>query len=322
MHTVLSELGKIGIVPVIKIDDPEKAVPLAKALAEGGIPCTEITFRTEQGEEALRRITGELPDILAGAGTVLTADQADRAIGAGAKFIVSPGLNPKVVTRCMEKGVPVIPGCVSPSDIEKALEFGLEVIKFFPAEQAGGLEYIKAVSAPFPGIRFIPTGGIGAGNIAKYISFEKVLACGGSWMAESGLVSAGNFEKITVLAREAVMSMLGFYAAHTGINSGDNDAAAKAAEFFSGVFGFAPRETAASVFSGGALEFVKTAAAGTHGHIAIGTNSVQKAAAWLERRGVALDYAGAKKDQDGNIFAIYLKEEILGFAVHLLRADR
>ena len=180
MHAVLEELGKIGIIPVIKIDDAARAVPLAKALIAGGIPCAEVTFRTAEGEEAIRRINREVPEILLGAGTVLTTEQVDKAVSAGAKFIVSPGFNPKVVSYCIKKGIPITPGCSGPTDIEQALEMGLEAVKFFPAEQAGGLDYIKAVSAPYPSMYFIPTGGINAQNIVKYLGFEKILACGGS----------------------------------------------------------------------------------------------------------------------------------------------
>ena len=208
MHAVLEDLNKIGIVPVIKIDDAEKAVPLAKALVAGGIPCAEVTFRTAQAADAIARInaelcSGEAPEILLGAGTVLTLEQVDKAIAAGAKFIVTPGFNPKIVAYCIEKGIPVTPGCSNPSDMELALEMGLEVVKFFPAEQSGGLEYIKAVSGPYPSLRFIPTGGINAQNIVKYIAFEKIVACGGSWMVSADLIENGEFDKITALCREA-----------------------------------------------------------------------------------------------------------------------
>jgi len=285
MNVILEKLGKIGIVPVIKIDDAEKAVPLAKALLAGGIPCIEITFRTAQGGEAIRRIAAEVPETLVGAGTVLTTEQVDRAVSAGAQFIVSPGFNPKVVAHCQQKGIPVTPGCANPSDIEQALEFGLEAVKFFPAEQAGGLEYIKAVSAPYPGLKFIPTGGINADNIARYIMFNKVLACGGSWMAGSDLINAGEFEKITALSQEAVLAMLGFSVARIGINTGGDEAAAR----------------------------------GTRGFITVATNSIARAIAYLERIGIVFDHANAPKDAQGNVSAVYLKEEILGFAVHLVQ---
>jgi 2-dehydro-3-deoxyphosphogluconate aldolase/(4S)-4-hydroxy-2-oxoglutarate aldolase len=320
MHAVLEELGKIGIVPVSKIDDVEKAVPLARALAAGGIPCAEITFRTAQGEEAIRRVSKEAPEVLAGAGTVLTTDQVDKAIDAGAKFIVSPGLNPKVVSYCIKKGIPVTPGCANPSDIEQALELGLEAVKFFPAEQAGGLEYIKAISAPYPTLKFMPTGGINAANIVKYIAFDKILACGGSWMASADLINAGDFDKITALSREAVMGMLGFSIAHIGINSGNEADAMKAAKVFNTLFGYPLKDGNSSVFAGDSVEIMKTPGLGAHGHIAIKTNSLPRAAAFLGRAGIAFDYENAKKDPKGNIAALYLKEEILGFALHLLQA--
>jgi 2-dehydro-3-deoxyphosphogluconate aldolase/(4S)-4-hydroxy-2-oxoglutarate aldolase len=320
MHVVLEELGKIGIVPVIKIDDVEKAVPLARALAAGGIPCAEITFRTAQGEEAIRRISKEVPEVLTGAGTVLTTEQVDKAINAGAKYIVSPGLNPKVVSHCIKKGIPITPGCANPSDIEQALELGLEVVKFFPAEQAGGLEYIKAVSAPYPNLKFMPTGGINAANISKYILFDKILACGGSWMATADLINSGDFDKITALSKEAVLGMLGFSVAHIGINAGNEADAMKTAKLFNALFGFPLKDGNSSVFTGDNIEIVKTSAPGSHGHFAVKTNSLLRAAAWLERAGITFDYENAKKDPKGNIMALYLKEEFLGFALHLLQA--
>jgi 2-dehydro-3-deoxyphosphogluconate aldolase/(4S)-4-hydroxy-2-oxoglutarate aldolase len=224
---IFEAIEKIGIIPVIKIDDAEKAVPLAKALIKGGIPCAEVTFRTAQGEAAIRRINKEVPSILLGAGTVLSIEQVDRAIDAGAKFIVSPGFNPKVVSYSIAKGIPVIPGCSNPSDIEQALELGLEVVKFFPAEQSGGLDYIKAVAAPYTTLKFIPTGGINKGNIAKYIAFDKVLACGGSWMVTSDLINAADFDTITALCQEAVLNLLDLSIAHVGVHTENAETATK-----------------------------------------------------------------------------------------------
>lgn len=202
--TILEQIGNIGVVPVIAMTDIEKAVPLAKALMVGGIPCAEVTFRTAQGEECIRRIAAELPDVLVGAGTVLTTEQVDRALAAGAKFIVSPGFNPEVVKYCIAKDVPVIPGCITPTEMEAAMTLGLTTLKFFPAEQAGGLAFIKAVAAPYPNLRFMPTGGIHAGNLGSYAAFDKIVACGGSWMCTRELIDAGDFEEITRLSREAV----------------------------------------------------------------------------------------------------------------------
>ena len=204
MDVIIESLGETGIVPVIKIDNAVDAVPLAKAIEAGGIPCVEITFRTAAAEDAIRRIAGELPGTLVGAGTVLTVEQLDRALDAGARFIVTPGFNPRVVAHAVKQGAPIIPGCSTPTDIEQALEFGLDAVKFFPAEQSGGLEYLKAVAAPYSQARFVPTGGIGAANLAKYLSFAPVLACGGSWMAKEDLIKARNFAGVTALCAEAV----------------------------------------------------------------------------------------------------------------------
>ncbi len=203
MNKVLEEIQKIGIVPVVVLDDEKDAKPLAKALCEGGLPCAEVTFRTKAAEESIRIMSKEYPDMLVGAGTVLTTEQVDRAVEAGAKFIVSPGLNPKIVSYCIEKGIPVTPGCQTPSDIEKALELGLEVVKFFPAEPAGGLNMIKALAAPYTDVLFMPTGGINPKNVVDYLKFDRILACGGSWMVKGNLVKEGKFDEITALVKEA-----------------------------------------------------------------------------------------------------------------------
>lgn len=204
MNAVLEKIQEIGIVPVVVLNDIKDAEPLGKALCEGGLPCAEVTFRTDAAEEAIRVMSEKFPEMLVGAGTVLTTEQVDRAVAAGAKFIVSPGLNPRVVKYCVEKGIPITPGCANASDIEQALENGLEVIKFFPAEPAGGLTMIKAIAAPYVGVKFIPTGGINAENVRDYLAYDRILACGGSWMVKDDLVKAGDFEKIKELTREAV----------------------------------------------------------------------------------------------------------------------
>jgi 2-dehydro-3-deoxyphosphogluconate aldolase/(4S)-4-hydroxy-2-oxoglutarate aldolase len=196
-------LGKIGIVPVIKLDNALDAVPLAEAVLRGCIPCAEITFRTDAAADAIRRIAGECPGVLLGAGTVLTREQLDRALDAGARFIVTPGFNPRVVSHALDRGIPIVPGCSTPTDIEQALELGIELVKFFPAEQSGGLAYLKAVAAPYPQVWFMPTGGISAANLAKYLSFGPVLACGGSWMVKEDLIKARDFARVTALCAEA-----------------------------------------------------------------------------------------------------------------------
>ena len=204
MNEVLEKISKIGIVPVVVLDDAKDAKPLAEALVKGGLPCAEVTFRTAAAEESIRIMASEFPEMLVGAGTVLTTEQVDRAVNAGAKFIVSPGLNPKIVKYCIEKGVPVTPGTANPSDVEQAIELGLEVVKFFPAEAAGGLNMIKSMAAPYTQMKFMPTGGIGVNNLKDYLSFDKILCCGGSWMVKGDLIRSGDFDKIRELTKEAV----------------------------------------------------------------------------------------------------------------------
>lgn len=202
MNSILEQFEKIGIIPVVVLEDAKSAAPLAKALMEGGLPCAEVTFRTKAAAEAIRIMSRE-PGLLVGAGTVLTTEQVDQAMEAGAKFIVSPGLNPEVVRYCQAKNIPITPGTQTPSEMEQALSLGLEVVKFFPAEPAGGLKMIKAVAAPFTTLRFMPTGGIDPVNVREYLAYSKILACGGSWMVKQDLIRDGRFEKIKEMAAQA-----------------------------------------------------------------------------------------------------------------------
>ncbi len=203
MNDTLKKIGATGIVPVVVLNRASDAEPLAESLLNGGLPCAEVTFRTDAAEESIRAIAKKFPEMFVGAGTVLSIDQVDRAIGAGAKFIVSPGLNPKVVEYCVKKGYPVTPGIMTPTELEVALGFGLDVVKFFPAENAGGLKMIKAMSAPYTMMKFMPTGGINAANVRDYLACDKILACGGSWMVKGDLINSGDFAKIEELTREA-----------------------------------------------------------------------------------------------------------------------
>ena len=205
--SVLDTLRQLKLVPVIVIDDPNSAPVLGRALVEGGLPCAEVTFRTKAAREALARLTSECPDVLAGAGTVLTSSQAREALDAGAKFIVAPGFNPAVVDYCLENDVPVFPGIATPSEIEAAMGRDLTVLKFFPAEPLGGLSYLKAISAPYGALEFMPTGGISVQNVGSYLAFPKVVACGGSWMAPSEWIAAGDFSRIAGEVRKAVSAV-------------------------------------------------------------------------------------------------------------------
>ena len=204
MSEMLKQIENFGVVPVVVLNDAKDAAPLAKALCEGGLPCAEVTFRTEAAEESIRIMATEFPEMVIGAGTVLTIDQVDRAVGAGAKFIVSPGFDPEIVDYCISKGIVVLPGCITPSEVAQAVKRGLEVVKFFPAEQFGGVATIKALAAPYTGVRFMPTGGISAKNLADYLGFKKIVACGGSWMVKGDMVAAGEFDKIKEMTAEAV----------------------------------------------------------------------------------------------------------------------
>lgn len=203
MHEITERFKALGVIPVVAIERAEDGMALADALVEGGLPCAEITFRTEAAADAIR-IMSTRSDILVGAGTVLTIDQVKTALDAGARFIVSPGFNPKVTGYCVEKNIPITPGICTPSDIEAALDLGLHVLKFFPAEAFGGVTTLKAMSGPYTGVVFIPTGGINPQNLPEYLKFPKVLACGGTWIAKSSLISEGRFNDILRNAREAV----------------------------------------------------------------------------------------------------------------------
>lgn len=319
MNDILKKIQALGIVPVVKIDDVEKAAPLAKALCEGGLPCAEVTFRTAEAEEAIRRMAEAYPDMLLGAGTVLTTEQVDKAVAAGAKFIVSPGLNEKIVQYCIEKGVPITPGTANPSDVEKAIELGLDVVKFFPAEAAGGLNMIKSMAAPYVNMKFMPTGGINAKNLNDYLAFDRIIACGGSWMVKPELVEAGDFDAIRELTREAVQKMLGFEIAHVGINGKNEEEANAIGATFGKLFGFENKVGNSSVFAGKGIEVMKSPYLGKNGHIAIGTNHINRAVSYLESLGCEFDMSTAKYKANGKLNAVYLKGEFGGFAVHLVQ---
>jgi len=203
MKTIEEIFAELKVVPVVVLDDVKDAEPLAKALVEGGLPCAEVTFRTEAAAESIRIMTEVYPDMLVGAGTVLTTEQVDKAVGSGAKFIVSPGFDPEIVDYCIGKKIPVFPGCISPSEVAQAVKRGLKVVKFFPAEQSGGLAMIKAMAAPYHMLKFMPTGGINTENLKEYLACDKILCCGGSWMVKGDMIKAGEFEKIKKLTREA-----------------------------------------------------------------------------------------------------------------------
>ncbi|MFH2075912.1 MAG: bifunctional 4-hydroxy-2-oxoglutarate aldolase/2-dehydro-3-deoxy-phosphogluconate aldolase [Pseudomonadota bacterium] len=317
MDEILKKVEGYGIVPVVRIEKAADAIPLGKALLAGGLPLAEITFRTAAAEEVIRTLTEGMPKLIVGAGTVLTTEQAGKAIRAGASFIVSPGFNPKIVSFCREQGVLVIPGVNSPTQIEAAMECGVRVMKFFPAEESGGVAFLKAVAAPYEGIRFIPTGGINAANLISYLSLKNVIACGGSWMVKGELISAGKFEEITRLTAEAVRILLGFVLAYVGINEENAENASKSAELFSRRFHIPAAEGQGSFFLGEKeIEILKGPGRGEKGSLAFAANDIRRALFYLGWQGIR-PVAGSERKKDGKTIFVYLDQEIAGFAIHL-----
>lgn len=316
MKKFQDQLEFTGIIPVIKLEDTSKAVELATALRKGGINAAEVTFRAEGADKVISDMTKAFPNMLVGAGTVLTVEQCDAAIAAGAKFCVAPGLNPKVVKHCLDKGVPFAPGVANGSQIEQAMELGLDFVKFFPAEQAGGLAYIKSVSAPYSNMKFMPTGGVNENNLNTYLGFKKIICCGGSWIVPGNLVKAGDWDGITKLCRTAVNKMLDFKIVHVGINCANENEAKDTTSKFAKMFGWEQKVGNSSVFAGTAVECMKTPFKGTHGHIAVATNSLRRAVYQLNSMGVETELSAEEIGADTK--AVYLKGEFSGFAVHLI----
>ena len=319
MDAILEKISRIGIVPVIKIDRIEDAEPLAKALCEGGLPVAEVTFRTEHAKQAMQIINEKFPDMILGAGTVLTTKQVDDAIEAGAKFIVSPGLNPEIVRYCQSKNIMILPGCANASDIEAALSFGLTTVKFFPAEPLGGLKMIKALAAPYVNVNFMPTGGVKENNICDYLAYDRIVACGGTWMIDSKLIANGEFDKIKELTQNAVKTMLGLKLDHVGINATPSTSEGIANEM-AGLLQCDVRATSTSFFAGETVEVMNENGRGTHGHICYTVNSVDRAVRYFEARGYKFVEETKQFDAKGHLKFAYFEGEIGGFAIHLKNA--
>ena len=318
MTELLQKIHDIGIVPVIAIDDASKAVPLAKALVAGGLPAAEVTFRTEAAEDAIKAIVAEVPDMIVGAGTVLTKDQADRAIAAGVSFIVSPGFNPEITRYVLDKGVCMLPGTAPAGEMEQAMALGLEAVTFFPAEQNGGIEKIKALAGPYKTLKWMPTGGVNTGNLANYMSFHQILACGGTWMVKKDLIENEKWDEITSICKAAVKNMLVIELRHIGINSASEEEAESTAKLLCTLFDLEYKPGNKSIFAGTPFEVMKFNGAGTNGHIAIAVNDVDRAVYHFGLNGAAFDESTRQTDEKGTKF-IYLKGEFGGFAIHLIR---
>lgn len=317
MKEVSQRIYELGIVPVVKLERPQDALPLGEALCRGGLPVAEVTFRTEAAEESIRTLAQKLPELLVGAGTVHSAAQAETALNAGARFIVTPGFNEKVVRLCRDRDVPVYPGCSGAGDLERALDLGLDEVKFFPAEASGGLKTLKSLFAPYQGMRFMPTGGITTENMNDYLRCPQILAVGGSWMVKESLIAAGNFAEVERQTREAVETMHGFTLRHVGINCQNEAEALETAGQFAKAFGWTVRDAGGGVFAGAAVEAVKTPYLGRLGHLAVAANNVDRARAYLAAKGFSFREETAQYDKAGRLRLIYLQEELGGFAVHL-----
>lgn len=319
MNIQFTQITRTGILPVIKVEKLSDALPLAEALRAGGTNAIEVTVRSEAAYDAIHAISEAYPDMAVGAGTILTTDMADRALTAGAKYIVAPGLDPEVIKHCQNAGVVAVPGCSTGSEINMAVKLGLTLVKFFPAELSGGVAAIKLLSGPFPGVKFIPTGGIDESNLAGYLRCDAVAACGGSFMAKADVIRAGNWEVITQACKRCVGLSLGFELAHVGVNCESEENAHEGASRMAGLFSLSVKNGKSSVFAGKAVEYMKSPYWGKNGHIGYYTNSVSRALEWFRTEGVAIRENSICTDAQGKPISFYFEDEIGGFAVHVVK---
>lgn len=319
MNPVLQRVYEIGIIPVIAFNSVDEAIPLCKALMDGGLPAAEVTFRTACAEECIKKIHEELPDMLLGAGTVLTCDQADRALAAGASFIVAPGYDPNVNAHVIAKGGLMMPGTASAGEMQQAMNQGCEVLKFFPAEANGGVGMLKNIGAALKSAKWMCTGGVNAKNVNDYLGYDQIIAVGGTWMCKSDKIKAGAWDEITAMCKEAVDVMLGLELGHIGINCADDTEAMKTAETLGALLSMTVKPGNSSIFVGNKeFEIMKKPGRGTHGHIAIKCNNIDRAVYHLSRRGVKFDM-DSMVNKNGKNTAIYLADEVAGFAIHLVQ---
>lgn len=319
MNSVVQRVYEIGIIPVIAFNSVDEAIPLCKALMAGGLPAAEVTFRTACAEECIRKIHEELPDMLLGAGTVLTTEQADRAMAAGAAFIVAPGFDPNVTKHVLDKGGLMMPGTASAGEMQQAMNLGCDTLKFFPAEANGGVDMLKNIGAALKTAKWMCTGGVNAKNVNNYLGNPQIIAVGGTWMCKSDKIKAGAWDEITAACKEAVDVMLGLELGHIGINCADDAEAMKTAEALGSLLSMAVTPGNSSIFVGKKeFEIMKKPGRGTHGHIAIKCNNIDRAVYHLGQRGVKFDPDSASV-KNGKTVAIYLADEIAGFAIHLVQ---
>lgn len=310
---LFNEISNYGIVPVIALNNVEDAIPLAQALVNGGLPVAEVTFRTEAAQESIRLMAETFPEMLVGAGTVLTIKQVDQAVAAGSQFIVSPGLNPKIVKYCQSINIPIIPGIATPSDLELAIELGLDNVKFFPAEVNGGIKAIKAMSAPYGNVKFMPTGGVNEDNLKAYLSFEKILACGGTWMVKSDLIDNKQFDEIEKLTKDAVSKMLDIKLDHIGFASGSDRGLDLS--LLKNIL----RSDEINADNSRLVDNIELKSSNEIGHLGFSCTNVERAIFHLEKTGVEFDYDSTVYDSKNKLELIYVKGRIADFAVRLIR---
>lgn len=313
----LDKVYLTGIVPAVVLEDASRAKELGEALVRGGIPIVEVTLRTSPALECIAAMR-DTRGLTVGAGTVLSVDEAKRAVDAGATFVVAPGLNPNVVSWCVDNNIPVIPGVATPTEIEQALSFGLNTVKFFPAEAEGGIKMLKSFGGPYRTMRFLPTGGINLTNLGGYSRLPNVIALGGTWLTPSDALEQGDFERIEEICRRSVLALHGFELAHVGINCADASEAEKVCSEFSAMFGLEMQDKGGGYFAGDMADVVKGPLLGTNGHVGINCNNVDRAKVWFEQRGYRFVDTGSSKDEHGWC-SIFFEGEVGGFAIHLRR---
>lgn len=314
----LTRIERYGVIPAVKIEDAEQAVPLAKALCGGELEAVEITFRTDCAKEAIAAIRKEYPDMLIGAGTVTTVAQVKDALEAGADFIASPCYVEAVVVYCVKHDICVLPGCASPTEVQMAVSHGLKAVAFFPAEEAGGTTYLNAMASVFEGVKFMPTGRVNPSNLREYLLNPNVIACGGTWIAPAALLKEGKYDEIRKLARDAVFNVLNFSFAHVGINCDTcrdgYDNIFRLADTFNLILG----NTWSSSYVGKEVEITKQPfkVRGPHGHLGYYTDDLERTVFYLEKKGIEFNYDSVKP-YEGKMYVIYLKEFLAGFAIHI-----
>lgn len=319
MNEVLQKVYEIGIIPVIAFNSVDEALPLCKALADGGLPAAEVTFRTACAEECIRKIHEEMPEMLLGAGTVLTKEQADRAMAAGASFIVAPGFDPNVVEHVISKGGIAMPGTATAGEMQQAMNMGCDTLKFFPAEANGGVSMLKNIGAALKSAKWMCTGGVNAKNVNDYLGYDQIIAVGGTWMCKSDVIKAGDWAKITEMSKEAVDVMLGLELGHIGINSENEEEALATANLLGTLLNKKVAVGNSSIFVGNKeFEIMKSKGRGRLGHIAVKCNNVDRAVYHLGRRGVKFDMS-SMVNKNGKNIACYLEQEVGGFAIHLVQ---